>query len=84
MAVHLLLLKILTYEPHKAKIFYGMVFAYCYVFNFIMLVTKDVLRHLLVTKSENGEEKVDTKTIGEFKLSLCLVMGCFVILALPL
>ena len=57
MFLHLLVKNVLGLSgPEKAKKFYLMVGAYCYILIFVMLVTKDILRHMLVTLTPDGKE----------------------------
>jgi len=48
-----------------------------------MLVTKDILRHLLTTVQPDGTQKVESTEVRNFQISLCLIMGLYVIFAIP-
>jgi len=60
MLLHLLINRILTFKVKDYKKYYLAVGLYCYLLNFVMLVTKDVLKHVLITLREaDGAENVD-------------------------
>ena len=83
MMVHLLFNRILTFKAEDHKKYYLGVGAYCYLLIFIMLVTKDVLKNILTTLNSDGSQKIDFKTVREFKISLVIVLSSYVLLAIP-
>lgn len=54
MLVHLLFNRILSFKVEDHRKFYLALGLYCYLVNFVMLVTKDVLRHVLSTLQPDG------------------------------
>jgi len=60
MFLHLLFNRVLSFGVRGYKKYYLAAGLYCYLCIFVMLVTRDVLRHVLVTlRQEDGQENVD-------------------------